>query len=125
MCIRDSYLLRKAALQIQTNERTDAEKTLSIVRNFINDDAGKLITYMEQVRAIGNDEAAEAAMARAYEIANNNTFVTLRYASLLLDLQSNDKAKLSLISIILSLGFNKSWLSLVARRPLLDVWVEC
>ena len=93
------YLLRKAALQIQTNERTDAEKTLSIVRNFINDDAGKLITYMEQVRAIGNDEAAEAAMARAYEIANNNTFVTLRYASLLLDLQSNDKAKRLLANI--------------------------
>ena len=54
---------------------------------------------MEQVRAIGNDEAAEAAMARAYEIANNNTFVTLRYASLLLDLQSNDKAKRLLANI--------------------------
>ena len=93
------YLLRKAALQIQTNERADAEKTLSIVRNFINNDVGKLITYMEQVRAIGNNEAAEAAMARAYEISNGNTFVTLRYASLLLDLQNNEKAKTLLSSL--------------------------
>ena len=93
------YLLRKAALQIQTNERADAEKTLSIVRNFINNDVGKLITYMEQVRAIGNNEAAEAAMARAYEISNRNTFVTLRYANLLLDLQNNEKAKTLLSSL--------------------------
>ncbi len=38
--------------------------------------------------------------------------------------QSNGKVKLSLISILISLDFNKSWLSLVERRLLLDVWVE-
>ncbi|KZR83546.1 hypothetical protein PMIT1342_00338 [Prochlorococcus marinus str. MIT 1342] len=38
--------------------------------------------------------------------------------------QSNGKAKLSLISILISLGFNKSWLSVLERIPLLDVWVE-
>ena len=38
-------------------------------------------------------------MARAYEIANSSTFVTLRYTSLLLDLQNNDKAQSLLTSI--------------------------
>lgn len=93
------YLLHKAALQLGNNQRADAEKTLSIVRNFINDDAGKLIAYADQARSIGNDEGALDAMARAYEIANSSTFVTLRYTSLLLDLQNNDKAQSLLTSI--------------------------
>ena len=93
------YLLRKAALQLEAGQRADAEKTLSIVRNFINDDAGKLIAYADQARRVDNDENALDAMARAYEIANTSTFVTLRYVSLLLDMQNNDKAQSLLTTI--------------------------
>ena len=93
------YLLRKAALQLGNNQRADAEKTLSIVRNFINDDAGKLIAYADQARNIGDSEGALNAMARAHDIANTSTFVTLRYTSLLLDLQKNDKAQSLLATI--------------------------
>ena len=93
------YLLRKAALQLGNNQRADAEKTLSIVRNFINDDAGKLIAYADQARNLGNNQNALDAMARAYEIANTSTFVTLRYTSLLLDLQKNDKAQSLLATV--------------------------
>ncbi|MFZ8198100.1 XrtA/PEP-CTERM system TPR-repeat protein PrsT [Alteromonas portus] len=93
------YLLRKAALQLSNNQRADTEKTLSIVRNFINDDAGKLIAYADQARSLGNNENALDAMARAHEIANTSTFVTLRYTSLLLDLQQNDKAQSLLATI--------------------------
>lgn len=93
------YLLRKAALLLENNQRADAEKTLSIVRNFINDDAGKLIAFADQARNIGNNDWALNAMARAYEIATTSTFVTLRYTSLLLDLQKNDKAQSLLATI--------------------------
>ncbi len=93
------YLLRKAALQLANNQRADAEKTLSIVRNFINDDAGKLIAYADQARNIGDSEGALNAMARAHDIANTSTFVTLRYTSLLLDLKKNDKAQSLLTTI--------------------------
>ncbi|WP_394221050.1 XrtA/PEP-CTERM system TPR-repeat protein PrsT [Alteromonas gracilis] len=93
------YLLQKAALQFETNQRADAEKTLSIVRNFINDDAGKLISYADQARRIGNDKEAKEAMARAYEIASSSILVTLRYSSLLLDFQDNDKAQSILASV--------------------------
>jgi tetratricopeptide (TPR) repeat protein len=93
------YLLRKAALQLANNQRADAEKTLSIVRNFINDDAGKLIAYADQARNIGDSEGALNAMARAHDIANTSTFVTLRYTSLLLDLQKNDKAQSLLATV--------------------------
>ncbi|HCG89901.1 MAG TPA: PEP-CTERM system TPR-repeat protein PrsT, partial [Alteromonas macleodii] len=93
------YLLRKAALQLEAGQRADAEKTLSIVRNFINDDAGKLIAYADQARSVDNDENALDAMARAYELANTSTFVTLRYVSLLLDMQNNDKAQSLLTTI--------------------------
>ena len=57
------------------------------MRNFINDDAGKLIAYADQARSVDNDENALDAMARAYELATTSTFVTLRYVSLLLDMQ--------------------------------------
>ena len=93
------YLLRKAALQLEAGQRADAEKTLSIVRNFINDDAGKLIAYADQARSVDNNENALDAMARAYEIANTSTFVTLRYVSQLLDKQNNDKAQSLLTTI--------------------------
>ena len=93
------YLLRKTALQLQAGERTDAEKTLSIVRNFINDDAGRLIVYAEQARTIGKNDNALNAMARANEVASTSSYVTLRYVSLLLDLQKNDKAQSLLTTI--------------------------
>ncbi|WP_334021257.1 XrtA/PEP-CTERM system TPR-repeat protein PrsT [Alteromonas sp. S015] len=93
------YLLRKTALQLQAGERTDAEKTLSIVRNFINNDAGRLIVYAEQARTIGKNDNALNAMARANEVASTSSYVTLRYVSLLLDLQKNDKAQSLLTAI--------------------------
>ncbi|NDV92124.1 PEP-CTERM system TPR-repeat protein PrsT [Alteromonas sp. 345S023] len=87
------YLLRKASLQIEMSQRTDAEKTLSIVRNFIEEDAGKLITYSNLVRSLGNEKDALASMKLAHELAPNSPIVSFRYAGLLIDLQKNSEAE--------------------------------
>ncbi|GFD90156.1 lipoprotein [Tenacibaculum sp. KUL152] len=87
-----NYLLRKAAIQIAAKEQDNAQRTLSVVRNFINDDPGKLVAFAEQAMRISDTKSAKAAMARAHEIASESIFVTLRYAGLMLDLRENDIA---------------------------------
>ena len=93
------YLLRKAQLLIDANRASDAEKTLGIVRNFIDDTPEKLIVYSDLMRSLGRNEAAKSAMETAHSVAKQNTFVTFRYVSLLLDLQDNEKAGALLASI--------------------------
>ncbi|WDT84848.1 XrtA/PEP-CTERM system TPR-repeat protein PrsT [Alteromonas sp. 009811495] len=93
------YLLRKAQLLIDANRTSDAEKTLGIVRNFIDDTPEKLIVYSDLMRSLGKNEAAKSAMETAHSVAKQNTFVTFRYVSLLLDLQDNEKAGALLASI--------------------------
>ena len=87
------YLLRKASLLINSKQLTEAEKTLNIVRNFINDNPRDLVTYSDLIRSLGNNDLSLNAMERAYSISPENSSISLRYASLLLDLQNNTKAK--------------------------------
>jgi putative PEP-CTERM system TPR-repeat lipoprotein len=93
------FLLRKAQLLLAANRMADAQKALSIVKNFINEEPDKLLTYSDLMRTIGDNDAAKGAMETAYSVSNNNTFVTLRYVSLLLDLQDNNKAASLLTSV--------------------------
>lgn len=51
------------------------------------------------MRSLGKNEAAKSAMETAHSVAKQNTFVTFRYVSLLLDLQDNEKAGALLASI--------------------------
>lgn len=88
-----TYLLRKASLQLEMNKQADAEKTLSIVRNFIEEDAAKLITYSGLVRSLGDEKKALASMKQAHDLEPNNPMVSLRYAGLLIDLERNAEAK--------------------------------
>lgn len=93
------YLLRKAALQIGEKHNADAEKTLNIARNFINDEPGRLVAFANLAHAIGNDGAAKNAMARAVSIAPNNTSVVLQFTSFLLDINDNTEAQALLESL--------------------------
>ena len=94
-----SYLLRKAQLLIEDDRISDAEKTLNVVKNFISSSPDKLILYSELMRSVDNNDEAKAAMARAHDLSAGNVFITLRYASLLLDLELNEDADKLLSSI--------------------------
>lgn len=94
-----AYLLRKAAIQITSNDQESAQRTLSVVRNFINDDPGKLVAFSEQSMRMNDAESAKNAMARAHTIATESVFITLRYAGLMLDLQENEVANMLLSKI--------------------------
>ena len=86
------YLLTKAELHIALHEQNDAKKSLNIARNFIHNDATRLLRFSELSLALGDDEAALKAMADAQNAMPNSTIIKLSHVRLLLQLQRIDEA---------------------------------
>ena len=109
------YLMRKASLQLSLGKVDDAKKTLKVVRNLINDDPLKLLTYANIASALNDNEQIREALTRAYALDTNNNAILLRLTSFLLDERENSQAQQLLTQMSSSLKETPQYFYLLGR----------
>lgn len=109
------YLMRKASLQLSLGKVDDAKKTLKVVRNLIDDDPLKLLTYASIASALNDNEQIREALTRAYALDSNNNAILLRLTSFLLDEKENSRAQQLLTQMSSSLKETPQYFYLLGR----------
>lgn len=87
------YLLDKASLQLTLRQQKEAQKTLNIVENFIQGDAGRLVTFSNLQMRLENPQGALNALMQAQNAAPNSAFIALSRVRLLIQLRQLDSAE--------------------------------
>ncbi|WP_189405848.1 XrtA/PEP-CTERM system TPR-repeat protein PrsT [Alteromonas halophila] len=78
------YLLMKADFLLRQNKSADAQKTLGIAYNFVQDDAARLVQYSALALRMDNTKSALEALQRAKALRPDDLLLTLQLAKVLI-----------------------------------------